>query len=221
MIDGYGRHRRIVLLRHGQTAWNLEGRAQGHTDIPLDAVGDAQARHAAPHVAQLRPSVIWSSDLARAASTASYVGEACGLPVRTDARLREFGLGERTGMTMAEYAAAHPEEHAAFKAGRIDVTPGGETREEVLARMTAALDDVRAAIAPGETAVVVGHGGALKTLLLSLLGWPESTWESFYGLFNCHWAVLDDSRGDGSLRLVHWNVGAPGEPDFATGEGVG
>ena len=221
-------HRRLVLLRHGQTAWNLEGRAQGHTDIELDETGLRQAATVAPYVAALAPVTLWSSDLVRAAHTAAYVGSACGLEVRTDPRLREFGLGERTGLTMAEYAAAYPEEHAAFAAGRIEVTPGGETNAEVVARVTEVLGEVLAGIEPGQTAVVVSHGGALKTALVSLLGWSDDVWPSFYGLFNCHWAVLEDSREGGALRLVQWNVGAPhdavpgeDDPEFATGEGVG
>lgn len=219
--------RRLVLLRHGQTSWNLERRGQGHTDIELDETGQAQAAAMAPFVAALGPIALWSSDLQRAAQTAAHVGLATGLDVRTDVRLREFDLGARTGMTMAEYADAHPEEYADFVAGRIEVTPGGETNAAVAARMRAALTDALAGLAPGETSVVVGHGGALKVAVLSLLGWPDEVWTTLHGLDNCHWAVLDhlgDGVADG-VRLEAWNLSAPptdpGYPDFATDEGVG
>ena len=89
--------RRLVLVRHGQTEWNLLGRAQGHADISLDAIGHAQAAAAAPYLAALAPVRLWSSDLARARETAAYVAEAAGLPVETDPRLREYDVGVRSG----------------------------------------------------------------------------------------------------------------------------
>ena len=70
---------RLVLVRHGQTAWNLEGRAQGHTDVGLDETGRAQARAMAPYVAAMAPTALWSSDLARARETADRLAEATGL----------------------------------------------------------------------------------------------------------------------------------------------
>jgi len=93
---------RLVLVRHGQTAWNLEGRAQGHSDVPLDDVGLAQAAAAAPYVAALRPSALWSSDLARARQTASFVEAATGLAATPDPRLREYDVGIRSGLTLPE-----------------------------------------------------------------------------------------------------------------------
>ena len=71
-------HRRLVLLRHGRTAWNAERRAQGHSDVPLDDTGQAQAFAVAPYVAAMRPVLLWTSDLARAAETAACIGVAAG-----------------------------------------------------------------------------------------------------------------------------------------------
>ena len=144
-------HRRLVLLRHGQTAWNAERRAQGHSDVPLDDVGPRAGR---------RGGAVRRGGCGRGSSgpptwrapgeTAERVAaarrrRACVL----DPRLREYDLGERTGITMAEYAAAHPEEYRAFRAGRYDVVPGGET--------------TRAGRRPGSTACVrrrAGRAGA-------------------------------------------------------------
>lgn len=213
-----------MLLRHGQTAWNAELRGQGQTDIELDETGHGQAATVAPHIAALRPVALWTSDLARATGTAAYVATACGLEARPDPRLREFDLGRRTGMTMPEYAAAYPEEYADFRAGRIDVAPGGETSEVVTKRMLAALHDMLDSLAPGECAVAVGHGGALKTAVLAMLNWPAEAWTSMHGLENCGWAELDDSGHDGELRLLAWNRAAPATPetpDFTSSSAVG
>ncbi|WP_426245280.1 histidine phosphatase family protein [Nocardioides sp. LHG3406-4] len=200
--------RTLLLLRHGRTAWNNEQRAQGHADIGLDDVGVAQARAVAPVLAALRPAFVVSSDLARACDTAREVASASGLTASADPRLREFDLGERTGMTMPEYAAAHPDEYAAFRAGAYDVVPAGESLGDVLARFLPALDDAFARLRAGETGIVVAHGAALKVAVLAWLGWPESLAASLRGLDNCRWAAVDDSGQGGSRRLVSYNAGA-------------
>ena len=87
--------RRLVLVRHGRTAWNLEDRAQGHADVPLDATGRAQA--AAGAVRRGDAARLGRSDLARARETAAYVAEATGLSRVDDARLREFDVGSAPG----------------------------------------------------------------------------------------------------------------------------
>ena len=93
--------RRLVVLRHGQTDYNLANRAQGHLDVPLNETGRAQARGVAPVIAAYAPSFIWSSDLVRASETAAIVAEVCGLEVTTDARLREFAVGENREFDLA------------------------------------------------------------------------------------------------------------------------
>ena len=117
--------RRLVLLRHGQTAWNAERRAQGHADVELDDTGRAQAAAVAPYVAAMRPRYVWSSDLARARETGACVAAEAGLELRLDDRLREYHLGERTGLTMAEYAAAHPDEYRAYRCRPLRRRPRG------------------------------------------------------------------------------------------------
>jgi len=209
-------HRRLVLLRHGQTAWNAERRAQGHSDVPLDDVGRAQADEAAPYVAGMRPRFVWSSDLARARETADRVAKAAGVDVVHDPRLREYDLGERTGITMAEYAEAHPEEYVAFRAGRYDVVPGGESTKQVVTRVAEVVHAALAALGPGEAGVVVGHGAALKVSLLAILGWPDDLAATLEALHNCCWAELRDSGVDGGLRLAAYNRRAVGAPDFAS-----
>jgi glucosyl-3-phosphoglycerate phosphatase len=212
--------RRLVLLRHGQTSWNAAHRAQGHADVDLDDFGHAQATSAAAALSQLKPSALWSSDLARAASTARRVAAACRLQVVHDARLREFDLGERTGISMSAYAAVHPDEYALFRAGQYDVVPGGEPAPEVIARMQAAIKDALASINPGESVVVVSHGAALKLTVLALLDLPQSGAANVRAMDNCGWAILEETPPAGRLRLTAYNLRAPGALDFAASGGV-
>ena len=109
---------RLILLRHGRTAWNAERRFQGQLDPPLDEVGRMQAYEVAGLVAALRPDVLVSSDAARARQTAELVSAAIGLPVQADARLRERSLGHWEGLTRDEVAEKYPDEFADWIAGR-------------------------------------------------------------------------------------------------------
>lgn len=216
---------RLVLVRHGRTAWNREGRAQGHTDVELDATGHRQAGLLAPYVAAMRPSALWSSDLARARQTAAVVASATGLEVRLDARLREYDVGERAGLTDAEFAERLPEEYAAWRAGHVvgHVT-GAETPAEVDTRMTPVLREIHAATPAGGTSVVFSHGAALRTCLGALLGWPEEQASLLRPLDNCGWAVLEEDPHGRGLRLASYNetvhTGAH-DPDFTSDSPVG
>lgn len=216
---------RLVLLRHGQTAWNLEGRAQGHTDVDLDGTGRAQAAAVAPYIARYAPSRLWSSDLARARQTAEAVAAATGLVVRTDARLREFDVGERAGLTVAEFAERYPEAHESWRSGHITGhVPGAETIQQIIDRMVPALREIWDAIEPGTTTVVVSHGACLRVALAAFLGWPEEVGHSLRPLENCGWIVLTPGPDGGGPRLASYNETAhPGEhgPDFASEAPVG
>lgn len=197
---------RLVLVRHGQTAWNSEGRAQGHTDVSLDEIGRGQAAALAPVLAELVPTRLISSDLARARETAAYVATATGLPVALDARLREFDVGERAGLDVAEFAERFPEAYAAWKAGHITGgVPGAESPQQVIDRMVPALQEIWSSTEPGSTTIVIAHGACLKVSLVAFLGWPASVGDSLRGLDNCGWVVLEaDSQGRG-LRLASYN----------------
>src|ERR1039458_8173889 len=119
---------RLLLWRHGQTQWNVEGRFQGQSDIPLDAVGHQQAERAARLLAALRPDVIISSDLGRALATAAPLARLTGLTVTTDKDLRERHGGAWEGLTDAEIRTRYPEEHAKWG------PPGGEASVTVAGR---------------------------------------------------------------------------------------
>ena len=128
---------RVVLLRHGRTAWNAQARFQGQADPPLDDIGRVQAYEVAALVAALRPDVLVSSDAERAMQTAEPIGQVCGLDVVPEARLRERGLGHWEGLTRDEVAERYPDEFADWLAGRDVSRRGGETREQVAARAAA------------------------------------------------------------------------------------
>jgi probable phosphoglycerate mutase len=212
--------RRLVLVRHGQTAWNSVFRAQGHADISLDETGHAQAVAVAPYLAALRPVRLWSSDLARARETASYVADAAGLPVETDPRLREYDVGVRSGLTTAEFAERYPREHAAWLAHDESLlVEGEESSGQVRARILPALRECLDALAPGQTGIVVTHGACLKVGLLGLLGWPRETSAGLRGMDNCGWTVLGEDEVRGGLRMVSYNeTAASGQhPDLAVG----
>jgi broad specificity phosphatase PhoE len=222
--------RRLVLVRHGQTAWNALWKAQGHADISLDDTGRTQARAAAPHLAGTNPVGIWSSDLARARETAEIFAEACGVPVMTDPRLREYDVGVRSGLTIAEFAERYPAEHAAWLVDDESLlVEGEESSSQVRARVLPALREILAGLEADQTALVVMHGACLNVGLAALLDWPREVSATVRGMDNCGWAVLGEHPDKGDLRLVSYNETASVGPhpdraagaDFAAGEAVG
>lgn len=197
--------RRLVLLRHGRTAYNHERRIQGQLDVSLDETGVAQAAAVAPAMAALDPAVVWCSDLARTRQTAEPVLAACGRAATYDARLREYHLGERQGLSHEEYAAAAPAEFARFHQGDFDVVPGGESTEAVRDRMLAVLTELLDAVGPGQTALAISHGAAIRVAVVGLLGWPSEQVHALRGLDNCGWVELLEQPQAGRLRLLAYN----------------
>jgi probable phosphoglycerate mutase len=201
-----GRGRRVVLLRHGQTAWNAEGRAQGHADVGLDDVGRNQAEAVAPVMAALDPTLLVTSDLARARETAALLEKETGLTAVEDHRWREYDLGERTGLTLAEFGERLGTEFEGWWDVHAHVeVPGSETAEDVATRVVPAFEDLLDRLGEGETAVVVTHGASLRIAITGILDWPLSTAGDFESMHNCGWAVLAET-GAGRLRLASYNT---------------
>jgi probable phosphoglycerate mutase len=197
--------KRIVLLRHGRTEWNASHRIQGQLQVELDDVGHAQAEAVAPVIAALDPVLLWSSDLVRALATAEYVAAASGLEVVGDTRLREFDLGERQGLTHAEYAELAPEEFESFRTGEWQHVPGAEKVQEVADRFADCVRDLADALEPGQTGVAVSHGAAIRVGLVAFLGWPLETVRDFRALGNCSRVELDE-RENGRWALSTYNI---------------
>ncbi|MQA25754.1 MAG: histidine phosphatase family protein [Micromonosporaceae bacterium] len=223
---------RLIVWRHGQTAWNLQNRIQGQTDVALDDTGRAQAETAARLLAGERADVLVSSDLRRAQDTAATLAALTGLPVGQDKRLRERSYGEWEGLTHAEISARWPAEFQRWRLGEPIPECGLEDPDDVAARAGAALAEVAERVGDG-TLVVVSHGGAARQGVGALLGWPPLAVRAIGPLGNCHWSELRGSATRG-WRLQAHNVGprAHAEPlptaddavsgsAGATGEGPG
>lgn len=208
---------RLVLWRHGRTAWNAAGRFQGQLDPPLDEAGRRQAAVAAPYVASglaPRDTVVVSSDLIRAADTARTLAGHLGVEVRFDERLREHGMGSWEGLTREEVAERFPEQYADWMAGRPVLGRGGEHPAEVAERAVAALAD----LPPAATAVVVTHGGTAGRLIERLLALGPEHRRVFGPLGNCSWSELVGQ--DGRWRLHRHNSAVPPPPSGRV-EGIG
>jgi probable phosphoglycerate mutase len=199
--------RSLLLLRHGQTAWNLERRIQGQTDAELDETGHAQARSVAKEIATHSPALLWSSDLSRARVTATYVAEACGLEVVADARLREYDLGSLEGRTYPSLAETHPEALERFRRGDFEAADG-ESTTDVGTRVAGVLRELLDATPPGRLSVAVSHGAAIRVGLAEIMGWGAELGLTLGGLGNCSWAVLTEAVPGGRLRLTSYNRSA-------------
>jgi probable phosphoglycerate mutase len=195
-----------VLWRHGQTIWNVERRFQGQTDIPLDETGIAQAERAARLLAALRPDLIVSSDLQRAASTAAPLARITGLGVLLDKDLRERSGGSWEGLDDKEISARFPAERVTWN------PPDGEPTPKVAERVYGALQRVIAKLNGdgGGLGVVVSHGAALRLGMSKLLGLGDGSFGVLGPLANCSWSVIGVRHG--RWRLLEHNAGTLPEP---------
>jgi probable phosphoglycerate mutase len=151
----------FLLVRHGETSWNAQGRIQGHLDSPLNEEGLAQAMLLGEYLGNERIEALYSSDLGRALQTAQPIADRSRRPAIADPRLRERKLGVFQGLTSAECERLHPELYARFHRRDPElVIPGGESIRQVYARVSALLEDLARAHA-GERIVLVTHGGIL------------------------------------------------------------
>ncbi|MDQ6727898.1 MAG: histidine phosphatase family protein [Actinomycetota bacterium] len=165
--------RHLLLLRHGQSVWNAEGRWQGQADPPLSALGERQAVEAAGRLAGIRFTRVVASDLVRARRTAEIIAGELGLgDVRLEAGLREIDVGDWTGLTRDEIHARWPGLLAAWSDGRAPSTPGGETRVHLAERAQTTLARLAAAASPGDRLLVVAHGALIRTLDRALVSEP-------------------------------------------------
>lgn len=166
----------IILVRHARTAWNVEGKIQGHTGADLDEIGRFQAADLAQRLAKLEVKIsrILCSTLPRAMQTGEAVGNRLGLPLIPEERLWECGFGSLEGLTHAEVIERHGPElepHLDHRGFGYDFRSfGGEHHEGVLQRHLQLLQDL-SENGHEETYVLIGHGRALNTLLIHR--WPQ------------------------------------------------
>jgi probable phosphoglycerate mutase len=159
---------RVFLARHGQTAYNLEGRFQGQLPVPLDDTGRAQAAELAERAASHDFVKLWCSPLLRARETADIVAARIGLEPHEDPRLMETDAGDWTDRSFADVQAEAPDAFAAFVGGEPDFAfPGGESFAQQGIRVAAALAEIEQGTLP---ALVVCHGGVIRIAIFQRVG---------------------------------------------------
>jgi probable phosphoglycerate mutase len=191
----------LIVVRHGQTAWNAEGRFQGQLDSRLTSDGIGQAQGLARRLAQQRFSALYTSDLGRATATARIISAATGHTIVPDPRLRERHFGVFQGLTSEEIKAAYPDAYELHRKRDPDyVVPGGESLRQQVNRNISCLEELAVKHAD-ESIVVVTHGGVLSALFRYVLSigldgprrfeFPNSSLNVF-------------TYGDGSWMLQTW-----------------
>ena len=193
---------RLLVLRHGQTAWNVDQRIQGQLDIPLNEHGLWQAEQLALALAGEELHAVYSSDLQRAAATAAPLARGAGLALQTDPALRERAFGDFEGVSFREIEQRWPEAASRWRRREPDFAPGGgETLRQFYARSVQAATQL-AARHPGQTVALVAHGGVLDCLYRAAsriaLDAPR-TWQLGNAAIN---RLLYSDEG---LALVGWN----------------
>jgi probable phosphoglycerate mutase len=191
----------VFAVRHGETEWNLVGRQQGHLDSPLTERGARQAEALAEGLVDRGIELLFSSDLGRALSTAQVIGTRLGLPVQTDARLRERHLGSLQGLTKTEWRELHHDEWNAFESGDPEYCfPGGESALQRYERTVKCVEEL-ARLHVRKTLLIVAHGGVLSGMFYRASRIPLSQPRCF-SLFNA--AINSFSVNGSSWRLDTW-----------------
>ena len=162
--------RRVLLIRHGQTDWNVERRWQGMIhEVPLNEIGRQQAKRLSAHLQERSITLLYSSDLLRAWETALILGKSLNRRPQADERWRERDVGVFQGLTWDEVVALYPKDATVFESRNLSRRiPGGESRMDLRKRSRAAWDDLVCADDGSEEVGVVSHGGTIRSLLLTL-----------------------------------------------------
>ena len=192
------------MVRHGQTTFNAAGRVQGHSESPLTELGIAQAVAVGGALAGRGIRHIYSSDLVRAARTAEAIGRTLELPVKTDRRLREVCFGDLEGQTWEELDTYFARAEEQGRGTWFDVRSpgeGGESRKDLQERAIAAVSDL-VSRHPGETILVVSHGGFIGFFLRWLLQLRTS--ERYVGFRTANCAIHAFDHRAGAFHLVTW-----------------
>ncbi len=200
---------KLLVVRHGVTAWNREGLAQGMADIDLDEEGRRQADAVASSLASFDLDAVLSSDLSRAVHTAKPIADRHGLEVVQDPDFREVDQGEWTGLTSEEIRRRWPDLWG--PARHYSARPGGESPQQVRRRMLQGVARVLRAH-PGQTVVIVSHGAAIRWLSAEALGYNDRRAARIRGLSNAGVVTMDARLEDGRVvleNLVRLDGGTP------------
>jgi len=197
---------RIHLVRHGQTAWNHSGRIQGHSDVPLDAVGFEQARQVAEWLAQRvrAPLAVYTSDLQRAWQTAERIATCLQAPLHPTPALRERHWGAWEGLTREEVIERYPEHHFTYLYDPLAGTPpGAEPMHAFCDRVQQFASQLYEQYSEGEL-VVVGHGGSLRIMLCDALAGDIQTYRRIR-LDNAAVSLIERVDGRLWVALLNYN----------------
>jgi probable phosphoglycerate mutase len=171
----------ILLVRHGETSWNREGRYQGRTDVPLSPDGEAQVKRLAQRLAPIPISVAVASPLVRARATAEAVLSSRDVALEFDPGLVEISHGAWEGKLVTELESTHPEMLDAWKRAPVrhmTAGPDAESLADVEGRAWPVLERIAAWLGPDDTALVVAHDAVNRALLCRILGLPtEQMWK--------------------------------------------
>ena len=193
---------RLLLVRHGETPWNLDGRLQGSTDVDLSEKGREQARLVAGRLSTTAIDLAYSSNQSRARETAEIILEGRDVPLHAIPELRERSHGVFEGLTAKERRQRYPDMFAASLLNNLDFAPtGGETFRQTNRRMAAWAQDFRDAHLDS-TVLVVGHGGTLRAAILGWLDLPDHTTFRFI-MANCSLSIIDTYPDNAVLRLYN------------------
>lgn len=194
---------KLYLIRHGETAWNAEGRIQGHSDIELNARGVEQAYLLAARLTNEGAfDALYASPLQRAYQTAQIAGAALKLPVAPDARLLERSLGQLEGLTMADIKEKFPDVHRAWhEGGTRPHIPDEEAREGFVQRTRDFLCDLRAKHGEGRV-IAITHGGTINMLLMTALN-LETEHSLPFSIDNASLNILQWGERGARLRLLN------------------
>lgn len=171
----------ILLLRHGETDWNLQGRCQGATDLDLNQIGMRQVSEIAGYLSQEKIHAVYSSNLKRAIRTAEAIGLPHNLAVTIDDSLRELHHGEFEGLTFPEIRAIYPDFIQKWREKPTELLiPGGERLIDVEKRVWEGMNRIVQRHRPEETVVIVSHNFPILAILCRITGTPLNQYRSFH-----------------------------------------
>lgn len=194
--------KRILLVRHGESEWNSARRLQGQADIELSARGRVQAANLRPTIASLKPDAVLCSDLKRAHETAVLLGHPNAMSSK---KLREIDVGDWTGLSISQLAAAGNGSYEGWRAGTF-TPPGGEAWNTFADRVT---QTVNGALNDAKRLLIVSHGGVIRALLQSLIGLPPHRMVPVGPASLSIIAVRDAANTDLRLELLNFSPNGP------------
>lgn len=194
---------RIFLVRHGETAWNKEGRFQGHCDIPLNELGLSQARDAALAAISWDHKAVYTSPLHRTMQVAEEISRLAGTPVVPMPGLKELSLGDLEGVTGEEMRNNWPQVSADWRRDPGSVSmPNGESLVQLQQRAWAAIEEIAASHGEDDTLVAVSHNFAIRTIVAKLIGMPLS---NFHAMVLSLAAICTIEKVQWGWRLTGYN----------------